>query len=59
MGATFTPLIEHSGLDLPRNMRKLANEFYMEKYGKSVEESGEYRKGTMVGRILGRQPLQY
>ena len=59
MGTTFTSFDRAQWSRLPRNMRKLANEYYMEKHGKTVEESGEYRKGTMVGRILGRQPLSY
>ena len=40
------PLIEHNGQRLPRNMRKLANEWYVETWWKTVEQMGEYRKGA-------------
>ena len=56
-GATFTPFDRAQWSRLERADRKAANEFYMEEYGKTVEEMGEYRKGILIGRLLGRKPF--
>ena len=36
----------------PREARKLANEYYMNNYGKTVEELGAYAAGAKIGRAL-------
>ena len=36
----------------PKEARKLANEYYMNNYGKTVEELGAYAAGAKIGRAL-------
>ena len=56
-GATFTPFDRAQWARLDKNQRKQANQYYMKVHGKTVEEMGEYRKGILIGRLLGRKPL--
>jgi len=56
-GKAFTPFDRTQWLRLPRNSRKLANQWFMKKNnGKTVEELGQYRKGAFIGRLLARKP---
>ena len=56
-GKAFTPFDRTQWLRLPRNARKLANQWFKKKNnGKTVEELGQYRKGAYIGRLLARKP---
>ena len=42
-------------INLPRNLRKLANDYYKQhNKGRTVEQDGAYAVGIIIGRNLGK-----
>ena len=52
---SFTPFDRSQWQKTPRNARKLANDYYKKYFKTTVEQSGDYRRGAMIGRLLARQ----
>ena len=51
----FTPFDRGKWINLPRGLRKLANEYYKtHNKGRTIEEDGAYRVGIIIGRNLGK-----
>ena len=51
----FSPYERAQWLSLPRNLRRLANDYYREHHNNAtVEQLGAYRVGVILGRNLGK-----
>ena len=51
-GKGYTAFDKGKWARTPKEARKLANEYYMNNYGKTVEELGAYAAGAKIGRAL-------
>ena len=50
----FTPFERNEFMRTPRDVRKLADEYFMKHYGETVAESGRYREGKAIGLALAK-----
>ena len=51
---TYTPFDRAEWLRTPKLKRNIANNYYREKFGATVEELGEYKKGKILALNLGK-----